>query len=164
MDGIVIFVQIGIFLFLIGLGVFVGRTTEKRHLRNLEERESAMKHIVITQLKSFPGYVPGAKPPEMLYGEVSIATDYLKTFFAKIRNIFGGEMQSYQTMLVRARREATLRILEEANAQGYNAVCNFRIETADVGGSGVTSGKKKASVMANILASATAYHVAVSAQ
>ena len=97
--------------------------------------------MIITQLKSYPGFVPGEKPPTLLVGEAIIATDYLKSFLAKIRNLFGGEIKSYQTLLIRARREATLRILEEAKRQGYNAICNLRMQTADVGGTTGTSKK-----------------------
>ena len=113
--------------------------------------------MLVTQIKSFPGYLPGAHAPQVFYAEVVIASDYLKTFLAGLSNFFGGQVSSFQTMLVRARREATLRILEQARRQGYNAVCNLRLETADVGGNSATRGKK-GMVMAAILASATAYH------
>ncbi len=149
--------QIGVFLFLIGLGLFVGRYVERRHLADLQARELATRSTLVTQLKSFPDHTAGPSPPQLLVAEVVIATDYLKSFLAGLRNLFGGEVRSYQSMLVRARREATLRIVEKANRLGYNAVCNLRLETADIGG-GTTSGKRSRKVMATILASATAYH------
>ena len=43
-----------------------------------------------------------------------LVCDYLKNFLSRIRNIFGGEMKSYRTLMVRARREALLRIVEQA--------------------------------------------------
>ena len=142
---------------LLALGFFAGGYTERRHFRNLEKREAATCDMIATQVKSFPGHVPGPTPPQMIVAEVVIATDYLKSFLAGIRNFFGGQIGSYQTMLVRARREALLRILEQARRQGYNAVCNVRLETADIGGNSATAGKR-GMVMATILASATAYH------
>ena len=51
-----------------------------------------------------------------------------------------------------------MRIIEQARSQGYNAVCNVRLETADVGG----SSSRRRAAMAAILASATAYHAAPS--
>ena len=63
---------------------------------------------------------------------------------------------SCQTLLIRPRREALLRIVEAASQQGYNAVCNVRFETADVGG--ISTMRKVA--MVAIVASATAYHAA----
>lgn len=147
----------GIPLVLLAIGLFVGGHMERRHFRSLEQREAATRDMIVTQVRSYPGYVPGEKPPQIIFAEVVIATDYLKTFLARLRNFFGGQVGSYQTMLVRARREAALRVLEQAHRQGYNAVCNIRLETADVGGNSVTQGKK-GMVMAAILASATAYH------
>lgn len=144
------------FVGLIVLGLVVGRATERMHFRNLDRREQQVADMLVTQLKSFPDRVAGDPPPTLLVGEVVIATDYLKSFLAKLRNIFGGEVRSYQSLLTRARREAMLRIQEQARGTGYNAVCNVRIQTADIGGS--TTKRKVA--MAAILASATAYHAA----
>ena len=148
----------GIPIALLAIGLFAGGYAERRHFRILEQREAATRDMIVTQIKSYPGRVPGDKPPQIIFSEAVIATDYLKTFLAGLRNFFGGQVGSYQSMLVRARREATLRILEQAHRQGYNAVCNIRLETADVGGNSVTHGKKKGMVMAAILASATAYN------
>ena len=103
---------------------------------------------------AFPSAVPGQEPPRMFVGEAVIATDYLKSFLAKFRNLFGGEIKSYQSLLDRARRESLLRILEQARADGYNAICNVRFATADIGGN---SAMRRVATVA-ILASATAYH------
>ena len=95
----------------------------------------------------------------IVYGETVIASDYLKTFFASLRGIFGGEVRSFQKMQERARRESVLRLIEAARNEGYNAVCNVRLETADVGGGAMTR-KKKGFPMSAILASGTAYNAA----
>jgi len=145
-----------IFLVLLSLGFFVGRYTERKHFRLLEEREHQMRGCLVTQLKSFPGAIHGAQPPRLVVAEAVIATDYLKSFLARLRNIFGGEVRSYQSLLTRARREALLRIQEQAGAQGYNAICNVRFQTADVGGNSTLHRV----AMAAIIASGTAYHTA----
>jgi uncharacterized protein YbjQ (UPF0145 family) len=93
----------------------------------------------------------------MIVKEVVIASDYLKSFLAKLRNIFGGEVRSFETLLERARREALLRIIEEAQSNGYNAICNLRMDTAEIGG----NLDKKGAAMATILASATAYRTTI---
>jgi len=145
-----------VLLAFLSLGFFVGGYSERRHLRDLAEREAAVGDLLVTQLKSFPAATASNRPPKLLVGEAVVATDYLKSFLAGLRNIFGGEVGSYQTLLSRARREAALRILEVARAEGYNAVCNLRYQTADVGGN--TSTRKTA--MVAILASGTAYDAA----
>ncbi len=149
-----IFFTLGFSFCLIVLGLVSGSLAERRHFARLVEREAAARDMVVTQLRSFPAAVVGKTPPTLLVGEAVIATDYFKSFLASIRKLFGGELRSYTSLLSRARREATLRILEEARRQGYNAVCNVRYETADVGGNSID--RKVATVA--ILASGTAYH------
>ena len=151
---------LGIPIALLALGLFAGGYAERQHIRSLQQREAATRDMLVTQIKSFPGHVPGTNSPQAIFAEVVIASDYLKTFLAGIRSFFGGEVGSYQTLLDRARREATQRILELARRQGYNAVCNLRLETADIGGNSVTQGKNRM-VMAAILASGTAYNAEV---
>ena len=108
-ENIGFFVNIGIVVILLGLGLFVGRARERSHLLSLKRREEQLSGMLVTDLKSFPASVPGQPPPCLLMGETVIATDYFKSFLAKLRNIFGGEVRSYQTLLVRARRESLLR-------------------------------------------------------
>jgi uncharacterized protein YbjQ (UPF0145 family) len=144
-------------LVLIPLGFICGRFSEKRHLRSLEEREGETSDFLVTDLKTFPMIADLSKTPEMLIGEVTIATDYFKTFAGSLKNFFGGEMRGFESLKTRARREAVLRILEQARAKGFNAVCNLRLETADIGGSTLS---KKSAITVSILASATAYSAA----
>ncbi|MBN2507133.1 MAG: heavy metal-binding domain-containing protein [Verrucomicrobia bacterium] len=155
-DLISLLVGIAIFLALLGLGFFMGWNREQRHLRDLRRREQAMGDMGVTQLKSFPGSVAGPLPPAVFFGETAIATDYFKSFMAKLRNIFGGEVKSYQSLMERARRESLLRILEQARRHDYNAVGNVRYDCADVGGNSTL----RKTAMVCILASATAYYVA----
>jgi len=154
-----LFFSLGVFVFLLGLGWFVGRSRERRHLQDLDLREARVRDMLVTQIKSFPSWVGGDKPPRMIVGEAVIGADYLKTFLGGLRNIFGGEVHSYETMLTRSRREATLRVLEQARHEGFNAVCNLRLQTADSGGNASGSGgQKRGLVVATILAIGTAYH------
>jgi len=148
--------DVGIFLLLILLGLFVGGWQERSHFASILRREQQMAETLVTQVKSFPSSMPGDAPPMLMVAEVVVATDYLKSFLAKLRNIFGGEVRSYQSLLERARREATLRILARARHQGYNAVCNMRYQTADVGGNSTM----RSVAMVAILATGTAYHAA----
>ena len=51
--------------------------------------------------------------------EVVVASDYLKSWLASWRKMFGGEMKSFRTLQERAKREAVLRLTEQAVAQGF---------------------------------------------
>ena len=135
----------------------IGRFNERSHFKSLDRREKALAHVQVTDMRPYaPGVVPNPVP-EMVIGEVCIATDYWKSFLAKIRKIFGGRLGSYITLVERARREAMLRLLQEADRKGFNAVCNVRLETADIGGGATNT---KGAVMIVMLVSGTAYRVA----
>ena len=83
-------------------------------------------------VQSVPGGVP-ATGGTIVLGEVVIASDYFKTFVAWLRKLFGGELRTYETMMSRARREAKLRMLEQADDFGAELVVNVRFEWSDVG-------------------------------
>lgn len=148
-------IGLGTTVLLLALGLIVGGTIERRHFKALDLREATNGDFLVTQLKSYPYAVADAVPPTVLFGEVVISSDYLKTFLGGLRKIFGGEMKSYQSLLVRARREALQRVVEQAKAQGFNAVCNVRYYSTDIAKS--TRGKNRA-VMVTLMAAATAYH------
>jgi len=155
-DLVGVITQLGIFCGLIMLGLIAGRRAERKHLRSLERRERALEGMLVTDLKCYPGGVSPELTPQMIVGEVSIASDYLKTLLAGLRNLIGGEVRSFETLQLRARREAILRIMEQAKTKGYNAIGNLRLESADIGGNVVTNRKQKM-VVTSIIASGTAY-------
>lgn len=117
---------------LITLGYFVGRVLENRHLAELDRREAATASVVLVDVKTLPAGMEAADG-SLVMGEVVIASDYFKTFAASLRNIVGGEVKSFQTMLSRARREARLRMVEQAQALGSELVVNVRFEWSAVG-------------------------------
>ncbi len=152
---IVLIIQLLLFIGpLVLFGLIIGRTVEKRHFRRLENFEAAHQDFLVTQIKSFPSAHITEPAPSLLVAEVVIASDYLKSWFAQWRNLFGGEVRSFQTLQTRAKREAVVRLTQSAIDQGFNAMCNVRIEAVDVGGA-LT---KRKTPMAAVMATATAYH------
>lgn len=146
-------IQFGFGIFLLSLGFGAGKFTEKRHFKRLDEREYIYKGVLVTSLSSLPYADPGVDST-MVTGECVIATDYFKSFITKLKKIIGGELRAYLSLMDRARRESVIRLIEEAQDQGFDAVCNIRFVSADVGGS--TSNRKGAAMVA-IIASGTAY-------
>ena len=59
-----------------------------------------------------------------------MSLDYFKRVIAGLRAIIGGRIKTYEPLLERARREALLRMLEEARRAGMDAVINVRLETS----------------------------------
>ena len=135
------------------LGYVYGKSADRAHLQRLQKQLDEMDNMLVTNLKSFPLYIEGGPPPELVISEVVVATDYLKSFLASGRNLFGGEMKSYPSLLVRARLEVLVRLQAEAQQRGHNALCNVRFQTADIAGA---TGKRSATAVA-LIAYATAY-------
>ena len=134
----------------------LGRMQEKKHLRSLAEREAALRGVLVTSLRGFPGADPACPPPELVCGETAVASDGFKSWLFGLRNLFGGESRSFTSLFDRARREAVARMAEAARARGFDAVCNVRFATVDVGGNASGAGKK-AMPMAVCTVSGTAY-------
>ena len=121
-----------VFLTLLILGYLFGRLAEQRHYRSIHEREDALRRITVIPLR-----VP---PPELLKhdsqlvsGSVVVSVDYFKTVAAGLRNLFGGRVGAYESLIDRARREATLRMQEEAHSLGAQTVYNVKYETSRIG-------------------------------
>ncbi len=151
---------IELLLFIVPLvvcGLIIGRTVEKNHFAALDRREEANRDFLLTNSKTFPMAAAGAQEPTMVTSEVVIGSDYLKSFLSGWRGIFGGEMKSLQALQVRAKREAIARLIDQARAQGYNAMCNIRVDGVTVVGATKQNNKM---LMASVLATATAYHAA----
>ena len=51
---------------------------------------------------------------------------------AGLKNIVGGELKGYTELLVEARKEATSRMVAQAEELGANAVVNIRFSTSSV--------------------------------
>ncbi len=140
-----LFLYIGLPLCLILIGAIAGGRAESRHLRQLDVKEKELADVPITDLKTFAGTVDASCGATMVMGNVVIASDYLKSFLARIKSLLGGELTSYQSLMNRARREAIVRVKTEARSLGHNAVANLRIDFCQVG-AGI-----------EVLASGTAY-------
>lgn len=116
------------------IGGIVGAAQERQHFKELDSRERAIAGMSVTDLKTAP---PGmnVERAELVVGAVVIAADHFKSFRARWRKWIGGEYKFLTRMQERARREAILRMLEQARVKGATAVCNVRVETSSIAGS-----------------------------
>jgi uncharacterized protein YbjQ (UPF0145 family) len=71
---------------------------------------------------------------------VVVSLDYFKRFLAGLRQIFGGRVRSYESLVDRGRREAILRMKDQARSA--DIIVNLRLETSIVG-STTRSGKRR---------------------
>jgi len=114
------------------LGYFFGRRAEKKHFKSLIEREQQMNKLPAMASRMPPQ--DGKYDQVLVSGSVVIANDYFKTFVAGLRNFFGGKISAYESLLDRARREALLRMKEEADRLGAELVFNVKYETSNISG------------------------------
>ncbi len=115
-------------LLLLFLGGVVGAVMERLHFASLNRREEAFAHIITTNTKRPPEGIR-SRTYSLVKGEVVVSADYLKTFIATIKHLFGGRIRSMESLLERARWEAFLRLKEEADRQHATVVFNVRYTT-----------------------------------
>ncbi len=121
--------DLALFLILLTIGYFAGRATEHRHYKSILLREKASLHLPTVTSKMLPEVDQIAKS-FLVTGSCVISIDYFKRILAVLRNIIGGRMTAYETLIDRARREAILRMKYEA--LGSHIIVNTRVETASI--------------------------------
>ncbi len=124
-------VDLIIFLILITIGYIAGTLAEKRHYRSIRKRETEFLNLPAVTMKGVDYPAEKVKSAQMVYGSAVISIDYFKRMLAGLRNIFGGTVKSYETLIDRARREALLRMKEMAGSA--TVIVNVRIETSAIG-------------------------------
>ncbi|WP_281647404.1 YbjQ family protein [Parendozoicomonas sp. Alg238-R29] len=120
-----------IFLTLLTLGYVFGRIAEKRHFKSIIKREEQLRDILtFSERLPAPGF--SSARSELVSGNVVISIDYFKRIAAGLRSLIGGRVTAYETLIERARREAILRMKEDARRMGASQIINVKLETASI--------------------------------
>lgn len=122
-----------VFLTLLGVGYFIGNRRERQHYEDIKRREKSTLHVPVMSWGA-KQELPYAHDAEMFVGSVVVANDYFKTISAGLRNLIGGRVTVYETLIDRGRREAMLRMKESAIEWGASQVLNVRFETSNIAG------------------------------
>ena len=122
------------FCVLVIVGYSVGTMVEKEHYKSIRERESASLGLAVVAGKNYIEDNAVIDKSMMVYGNVVIGTDYFRLIVSGLRNLMGGEMSAYETLVDRGRREAVLRMKEQA--VGADIILNMRIESCQITQSG----------------------------
>ena len=141
--------QLGIPAGLVALGYFAGRSAERKHYASIHRREAQfLRQPAVTSKQWDTGR--SVADARLVVASVVVSADYFKRLLAGLRNIIGGRMRSYESLLDRARREAILRLKEQC--PDADIIVNLRLETSSIGGA-----KRQGSVSAvELLAYGTA--------
>ncbi|QGY40143.1 heavy metal-binding domain-containing protein [Pseudodesulfovibrio cashew] len=123
--------ELYIVLALLVLGYVAGTYRERRHYRSILRREQELVNVPVSSMKTVPFDEDRIERAELIQGSVVVGTDYFKRIAASLRNLFGGNIRVYESLIDRARREAVLRLKESAGDADI-VVC-LRIETSTIG-------------------------------
>jgi len=139
------------FLVLMLLGYGFGRLAERRHYASIIKRETSYRQEVLLIQSRTPPVCEQPPRSQLVTGNVVISVDYFKRFLAGLRGFFGGRIRSYESLVDRARREAILRMQEQAQQLGADKVINLKLETASI-----SKGRKQKIGSVEVLAYGTA--------
>jgi uncharacterized protein YbjQ (UPF0145 family) len=118
-------------LFLLVLGYFAGTMAEQSHYKSIRVRELRLRRMPTTNLRRPPPHWQ-VERASLVAGNTVVSVDYFKRFLAQLRNLVGGRVRSYESLLDRGRREALLRMKEEAAKAGFDAIINVRLESSNL--------------------------------
>lgn len=118
-----------IFITLLICGLVFGKISESNHYKSIQKREQLLINLPTTTSKK-PTKKSEILKSNLTCGSVVISIDYFKNIAAGLRNFFGGNVQSYESLVDRARREAVLRLKE--SCKDADEIINLRLETSSI--------------------------------
>ena len=130
-----------VIILVLGFAASTGTIIEKNHYKKIKQREiQTFKLPVLSLDKNSVNINKKIEKVELVTGSVVLAGDGFKAFIFGLKNIFGGRITPFETLLDRARREAILRMKEKAI--GADVIVNLKLETANL--ADLNSGKDEA--------------------
>lgn len=120
-----------IFVVLLTLGYLFGSHVEKRHFKSIIAREWALRRVLCFNARTPPSDITDVDA-QLVGGNVVISVDYYKRIAALLRSLLGGRINSYESLMERARREAILRMKLAAHRRGATQIFNVKLETASI--------------------------------
>jgi len=137
------------------VGFVCGTIAEKKHYASIKRRELKFRELPAVPIRLH--HFLSAQQQEavvetrLVTGCVVVSQDYFKMILANLKNFVGGSVSSYESLMDRARREAILRMKEQAPMA--DAIVNVRLESVTMG---KEEGDKKPICSIQVLAYGTA--------
>lgn len=123
--------EIIVALVLLVIGIIFGQLNERAHYRDIERREKLYRRVLVLPERFIPPALK-AEQTRLVCGSVVVSSDYFKRVSAGLKQLIGGRLGMYESLIDRARREAILRLKEDAFKFGAHAVCNLKIQTSSI--------------------------------
>lgn len=115
---------------LLTLGYVFGSMAERKHYKSIQARERQYRNLFLHNANKRIN--DPTLEGHLVSGSVVISVDYFKRIVANLRNLFGGKVTSYESLLDRGRREAMLRLQQQSAELGAISINNVRYETAAI--------------------------------
>ncbi|ATH08379.1 hypothetical protein BIY24_10595 [Halobacteriovorax marinus] len=119
-----------VFSILLFSGYFIGKYNEERHIRSIRARERSTRRMSLNNLKKVNYNNENILQEKLAIGSTVVSIDYFKLITTGFKSLFGGRLKGIESLVDRARREAVLRMKEDAI--DYDTICNVRIETSSI--------------------------------
>jgi len=87
--------------------------------------------MILSNTETIPGHTI-THHVGLVQGNTVRAKHVGRDLMAGLKNIVGGELKGYTELLEDARKEATERMIAEAEAKGANAIVNVRFSTSAI--------------------------------
>ncbi len=120
--------QLIIFVALLVGGYLIGTFNERRHYASIRKREEEMRGLMLFASRD----MPEASEGWLVTGNTVVSIDYFKRFITGLRKLVGGQIDAYESLVERARREAILRMKSDALARGATHIVNVKLQTSRV--------------------------------
>jgi len=106
------------------IGWLVATWFERQHLKSMDEREVKLEDITLNTLDKSSENIEG--DTRLLIGSIVISHDYFRTLIIIMKKLIGGNVRAYERLTLRGRREAIIRLKEDARRHGFNKIINIR--------------------------------------
>ena len=107
-----------------------GLRYEKRHIKKIKERELKLYKMPLVSFGKDIIDENKVINSELISSSVVLGCDYFRMSVFRLINMFGGNISLLENVLERAKREAILRVKEEAKRKKYDEIINLKIETS----------------------------------
>ena len=121
-------IQLIVFALLLLVGLLFGRAAEKRHFKELAQKELILRDVLVFSGKRLPEG-QAFRRATLVVGSAVIAEDYFKRVAASLKSLVGGRLTAYESLMDRGRREAVVRMKQEARKLGADMILNVQFET-----------------------------------
>lgn len=102
---------------------------EYKLYRSLRLQEKRLANVNVIP-SAFPHVQKPAPTLVLVAGNVVISVNYFKRMIAWLNRLLGGHLKSYETLVERGRREAVVRMKQQASVIGGTMVFNVKISTS----------------------------------